>query len=195
VEQTRFEKKQVPIPALLTRFAYPLCLPALQKNISFRSTPTIFTVPEGPGKYYRMKYEGNDQEELNHTEVGKYKKKNRREGRMTREVGQRMRLRIKLGGWNIPANESERMWPFYYSHTTDILYRSYREECHQQGQFYYDCHNRKYNNTYDYTPTDNIKLLPKEAVPTDVMDTEQGWRMSGRLPMMHDEEGKEKYKQ
>ena len=40
------------------------------------------------GKYYKILYEDNDEEELNHTEVIKYKKKNREEGRMTGEIGQ-----------------------------------------------------------------------------------------------------------
>jgi hypothetical protein len=124
--------------------------------------------------YYKVKYEDGDEEELNHTEVEKYKKKNRGEGRMTREVGQRMRLRIKLGDWNITANESERLWPFYYSCKKDILYRSYREKWHQKGKFYYDCHSRNRNNKYDYTTTENIAYLPADAVPTDVMDTEEG---------------------
>jgi hypothetical protein len=76
------------------------------------------------------------------------------------------------------------MWPFYYSNTKDILYRSYREEWHRQGKFYYDTHNRNENNTYDYIPPENTDALPKDAVPTDVMNIEEGWRMSGHLPMM-----------
>jgi hypothetical protein len=115
-------------------------------------------------------------------------KKNRGEGRMTGEVGQRMKLRIKLGDWNITANESERMWPFYYSHNTGIIYRSYRKEWHRQGKFYYDCHKWTENNAYSsYTRSDNINSLPTDAVPTDVMDAEKGWRMSGHLPMMEKE--------
>jgi hypothetical protein len=134
-----------------------------------------------------VQYEDGDEEELNHGEVTKYMKKNCGEGRMTREIGKRMGLIIKLGDWNIPANESERMWPFYYSCTKDILYRSYREKWHQQGKFYYDCHNRNNNKTYDYTPTENINYLPADAVPTDVMDMTEGWRLSGHLPMMTEE--------
>jgi hypothetical protein len=37
---------------------------------------------------------------------------------------------------DLAANESERLWPFYYSHDTDTLYRSYRKEWHQNGEFY-----------------------------------------------------------
>jgi hypothetical protein len=149
--------------------------------------PYIGKVISSIAQYYKVQYEDGDEEELNHGEVTKYMKKNCGEGRMTREIGKRMGLIIKLGDWNIPANESERMWPFYYSCTKDILYRSYREKWHQQGKFYYDCHNRNNNKTYDYTPTENINYLPADAVPTDVMDMTEGWRLSGHLPMMTEE--------
>jgi len=150
--------------------------------------PYIGKVISSITQYYKIQYEDGDEEELNHGEVNKYMKKNRGEGRRTREIGQRMRLRIKLGDWNIKANESDRLWPFYFSCTTDTLYRSYREKWHQQGKFYYDCHRRNSNNKYDYTTTENIDYLPEDAVPTDVMDTEEGWRVSGHLPMMTWEE-------
>jgi hypothetical protein len=94
----------------------------------WEGTPYTGIVTGNTGKYYKIRYKDNDEEELNHTEVRKYMNKNRGEGRTTREIGQRMRLQIPLGNWNIPANESERLWPFYYSHDTDTLYRSYREE-------------------------------------------------------------------
>jgi hypothetical protein len=146
--------------------------------------PYIGRVISSISQYYKVQYEDGDEEELNHGEVNKYMKKNRGEGRTTREIGQRMRLRIKLGDWNIPANESDRLWPFYFSRTEQKLYRSYREEWHRQGNFYYDCHSRNEKDKYDYTPTENIDSLPVDAVPTDVMDTEEGWRVSGHLPMM-----------
>ena len=143
-------------------------------------TGRIISITE---KYYRIQYEDNDEEELNHQEVNKYMKKHRGEGRMTGEIGQRMRLRIPLGDWNIVANDSERLWPFYYSHDKDTLYRSYREEWHENGKFYYDCHKTTENDTYNYVPTGKVKQLPIDASPTDVMDTEEGWRISTHLPM------------
>jgi ribonuclease HI len=149
--------------------------------------PYIGSVIRIIGKYYRIKYEDGDEEDLNHKEVNKYMRKNRGEGRMTSEVGQRMRLRVKLGDWNITANESDRLWPFYYSNNNDTLYRSYRKDWHKQGQFNYDCHQRTENKTYDYGSVGYIKELPADTVPTDVMDTEQGWRLSGYLPMMEHE--------
>jgi hypothetical protein len=146
--------------------------------------PYIGKVISSIEKYYRVQYEDGDEEELNHGEVTKYMRKNSGEGRMTGEIGTRMRLRIKLGNWNIPANESERLWPFYFSRTAQTLYRSYRQEWHRQGEFCYDCHSRNRTNKYEYTSTENTAYLPVDAVPTDVMDTEEGWRVSGHLPMM-----------
>jgi hypothetical protein len=144
----------------------------------------IGTVTDNKQKYYKVKYEDGDEEEMNHNEVKKYMEKHRGKGRMTREVGTRMRLRIKMGDWNIKANESERLWPFYFSRTKDTLYRSYRERWHQQGKFNFDCHSRNRNDKYEYIPSENTATLPDDAVPTDVMDTEEGWRVSGHLPMM-----------
>jgi hypothetical protein len=90
--------------------------------------PFIGTVTNNADKYYKIQYEDDDEEELNHTEVTKYMRKNRGVGRMTKEVGTRMRLKEKLGDWNILANNSERLWPSYYSNKNDVLYRSYRKD-------------------------------------------------------------------
>jgi hypothetical protein len=150
--------------------------------------PYIGKIISSITKYYKVQYEDGDEEELNHGEVTKYMKKNSGEGRTTGEIGQRMRLRIKLGDWNKTANESDRLWPFYFSNSEQSLYRSYREEWHRQGKFNYDCHSRNRNNKYNYTKTETIDCLPDDAVPTDVMDTEEGWRVSGHLPMMTWEE-------
>ena len=107
-------------------------------------------------------------------------------GRMTGEIGTRMRLQIPLGDWIILANKSERMWPFYYADSTDTLYRSYRKDWYSNGDIYYDCHNINddeidtYNN---YTKSSNVTLLPDDASPTDVMDTDDGWRIAQHQPM------------
>jgi hypothetical protein len=50
-------------------------------------------VTNNKGKYYRIRYEDNDEEELNHGEVTKYRNKNLGEGRTTREIGTRIRLK------------------------------------------------------------------------------------------------------
>ena len=104
---------------------------------------------------------------------------------MTREIGKRMRLQIPLGDWNILANKSERMWPFYYADSTDILYRSYRKDWYTNGEIYYDCHNINEDDTdtYNYATSSNVTLLPDDASPTDVMDTDDGWRISQHQPM------------
>ena len=81
----------------------------------------IVIVSSNTGKDYKILFEDNDDEDLNHTEVEKG------EGRMTGEIGQRMRLMKPLGDWTIVANESETLWPLYSSEDTDISYRSYRK--------------------------------------------------------------------
>jgi hypothetical protein len=43
------------------------------------------------------------------------------------------------------------------------------------------------NDIYNYVQSGNVKLLPKDASPTDVMDTDEGWRVSGHLPMRNKE--------
>jgi hypothetical protein len=104
----------------------------------WKGKPYKGTVTNNKDKYYKIKYDDNDEEELNHTEVTRYMEENRGNGRMIKEIGTRMRMKEILRDWNIKANESERLWPFYHSITRDILYRSYRKQWHQQGDFYYD---------------------------------------------------------
>jgi len=142
------------------------------------------TVTNNEEKYYKIKYDDNDEEELNHKEVTNYMGKNRGDGRTMKEIGNRMRLKETLGDWNIKANDSERLWPFYYSNKNDVLYRSYRMEWHRQGEFYYDCHIRNNKDTYEYTSSSNTTILPDDTVPTEVMDTEEGWRLCKSQPMM-----------
>jgi hypothetical protein len=145
-------------------------------------------VTNNTGKYYKILYEDNDEEELNHTEVIQYEKKYREEGRMTGEIGQRMRLMKPLGDWLVRANDSERLWPFYYSEDTDVLYRSYRKEWHTNGEYYYDCHKIADNDTYNYVPEGNVERLPTDATPTDIIDTNDGWRISNHHPLRQKEE-------
>jgi hypothetical protein len=117
--------------------------------------PYTGTVISNTDTYYKIKYDNNDEEEMNHTEVTKHIRIHRGDGRMTREIGTRKRLQEKLGDWNISANASERLWPFYYSNRKDTLYRSYRKDWHKQGEFTYDCHTRNDNNKCDYTTSEN----------------------------------------
>jgi hypothetical protein len=81
--------------------------------------------------------------------------------------------------------------PRHVQKNPDTLYRSYREEWHRNGEFYHDGHTMSDNDTYDYTTTGNVKLLLKDASPTDVMYTEEGWRISGHLPMLNTEQEQE----
>jgi hypothetical protein len=149
--------------------------------------PYIGTITDNKGKYYKIRYDDSDEEDLNHTEVEKYRKKNTGEGRMTKEIGQRIRLQKRLGDWNKNAKRSERIWPFYFSLSKEILYRSYREEWHSKGVMQYDKHSKTEHNTYQYLPSENTPTLPEDAVPTDVMDTDQGWRISVHSPITETE--------
>jgi hypothetical protein len=58
------------------------------------------------------------------------------------------------------------------------LYRSYRKDWHIQGKFYYDCHQGKDDETFSYDKCGNISTLPDDAVPVDVTDAVDGWRIS-----------------
>jgi hypothetical protein len=64
-----------------------------------------------------------------------------------------------------------------------LIQKQYREEWHRNGEIQYDCLNRNKHYTYQYTPSENTKSIPDDAVPTDVMDTETGWRISGQSPI------------
>jgi hypothetical protein len=39
------------------------------------------------------------------------------------------------------------------------------------------------HDTYEYVPSGNVPILPEDASPTDVMYTEDGWKISTHLPM------------
>ena len=71
----------------------------------------------------------------------------------------------------------------YYSEDTDILYRSYRKIWHRNGEFCYDFHTIADNNTYNYETSGNVTTLPEDATPIDVMDTDDGWRISNHQPV------------
>ncbi|OEU17034.1 hypothetical protein FRACYDRAFT_239635 [Fragilariopsis cylindrus CCMP1102] len=150
----------------------------------WKGVPYLGRIVSKTDKYYNIEYEDGDAEDLNSAEVSKYMKKNTGEGRMTGEIGTRMRLQIPLGDWTILANKSERMWPFYYADSTDTLYRSYRKDWYTNEEIYYDCHSTNENDTdtYNYTANGNVTLLPDDASPTDVMDTDEGWRISQHQP-------------
>ena len=39
------------------------------------------------------------------------------------------------------------------------------------------------NDTYNYVQMGTVTMLPEDASPSDVMDTEDGWRISTHQPM------------
>jgi hypothetical protein len=124
----------------IDRFSIGMIITKYWKGVPYKGE-----VIDNTNRYYKILYEDNDEEELNHKEVEQYMTKNRGDGRTIKEIGTRMRLKLKLGDWNKTAQASERLWPFYYSKKKDMLYMSYREEWHRQEEFNYDCHTRIYN--------------------------------------------------
>jgi hypothetical protein len=66
----------------------------------------------------------------------------------------------------------------YYSHSNNVLYRSFRKEWHQQGTFCFDCHQGTDEETFNYNKFHNVAKLPDDAVPVDVMDAIAGWRIT-----------------
>jgi hypothetical protein len=61
---------------------------------------------------------------------------------------------------------------------TNLLYRSYRKEWHKQGKFTYDCHKANDNGQFSYDKSTNVLKLPIDAVPIDVHDAPNGWRIT-----------------
>ena len=94
------------------------------------------------------------------------------------QVGKRLRLSCPLGDWKVMANHSERLWPFYYSHHNNVLYRSYRKDWYKQGIFSFDCHQGNNEETFDYTKFNTVDKLPDDSVPVDVKDAIDGWRIA-----------------
>jgi hypothetical protein len=92
--------------------------------------------------------------------------------------GKRLRLRLPLGDWQVRANKLERLWPFYYSNNNNVLYRSYRNEWHTQGTFHFDCHQGKDDETFAFVKCGTNNMLPDDAVPVDVFDVVDRWRIS-----------------
>jgi hypothetical protein len=95
-----------------------------------------------------------------------------------KEVGTRLRLNRPLGDWLVRANDSERLWPFYYSRTHNVLYQSYRREWHKQGIFTFDRHQGSNEEIFAYDTCGNVSTLPNDAVPVGVHDAVDGWRIA-----------------
>ena len=99
MRQTLFSKtsntnQKIGVP--LTKMRQTLITVTIEPNQK-RGIPCRGIVANNIGRYYKIRHKDNNEDELNHTEVEKYAKKYRGEGRMTGEIGQRMRLMKPLG--------------------------------------------------------------------------------------------------
>ena len=59
---------------------------------------------------------------------------------------------FQLGDWQVSANESDRLWPFYYSHAKDILYCSYRVRWHSHTDYEFVAMQGNFPNVYAFEP-------------------------------------------
>ena len=88
------------------------------------------------------------------------------------------RLLQSLGQWTTTIHTSQRLWPFYYSSTTEILYRGYREDWHSNMKYQFDGYKRDDNDVFAFEPDERnveLKYIPKDAVPVDIATARHGW--------------------
>jgi hypothetical protein len=103
-----------------------------------------------------------------------------------KETGTRLRLCRPLGNWLVTAKKSERLWPFYYSHSQNVLYRSFRKDWHKQGIFNYDCHQGNDEESFDYAKCDNVDILSKTPFKDGEFHFTRQWNYSrNRLHRPH----------
>ena len=99
-------------------------------------------------------------------------------GKHTQNKGKRRQLKHPLENWQVLAQDSERLWTFHYSNKKNILYRSFRNEWHQQGSFTFDCHQGMNVRTFGYEKFESTTDLPLDSVPVDEFNAVTGWRIS-----------------
>ena len=90
---------------------------------------------------------------------------------------------IKLGHWRTEANKSDRLWPFYYSNSTDCIYRSWRRKWYCHKEYQYDILEKTEIEEnwggWNFKPSGNTNDLPRDAVPCDtyVSTDRKHWKM------------------
>ena len=87
------------------------------------------------------------------------------------------RLIKSLGQWTTTIHTSKRLWPFYYSPTTGILYRGYRDEWHDNAKYQFDEFERDDDDVFAFEPevrNVELKYMPNDAVPVDIATAREG---------------------
>ena len=92
--------------------------------------------------------------------------------------GSTKRLFQSLGQWTTTIHTSQRLWPFYYSSTTEILYRGYREDWHDNMKYQFDECERDDDDVFAFEPEERnveLKYIPNDAVSVDIATARHGW--------------------
>ena len=83
----------------------------------------------------------------------------------------KLHLNQPLGPWFNPIPRRRR-WPNYYSYHRDTLYR------HQHKDNTFSSHRKIRLQIYRFLSEDDEDSLPDDAIPVDISDTSDGWRIS-----------------
>ena len=87
------------------------------------------------------------------------------------------RLINSLGQWTTTIHSSQRLWPFYYSSTTNILYQGYRDDWHDNTKYQFDEYECDDEDVFDYVPevrNVELKYMPNDTIPVDTASGQQG---------------------
>ena len=83
-----------------------------------------------------------------------------------------------LGQWTTTIQTSQRLWPFYYSRKTGILYRGYPNKGHNNKKYQFDEHKHNEDDVFAFEPVARnveLKYIPTDAVPVDIARARHGW--------------------
>ena len=87
------------------------------------------------------------------------------------------KLSTSLGDWTATIKASQRLWPFYYSCETNMLYRGYRKHWHDFEGYQSNIYK---NEVFYFTPEDrniDLQYILDDMVSVDIAVASQGWRV------------------
>ena len=90
------------------------------------------------------------------------------------------RLIRGLGQWTKTIQTSQRVWQFYYSKTTSILYRRHEDwnDKNDHKKYQFDEHKRNDVECFVFTssgPPVELKHMPTDSVSVDIACARDGW--------------------
>ena len=91
----------------------------------------------------------------------------------------------QLGARNSTIQNSSQFWPFYYSCNENIVYRGYCEDWYSNAKYQFDAYQGNYVEVFDFDLVDrniDLKYIPSDAVPVDIVYTPRGWRVYQHQP-------------